>query len=75
MTYKDGEYYGTVSDLPKDAKHKKSLCCFCNTFRNGNEIVFATNTLKNQMVNIVLLDNIAVRIINNVIRILLILIN
>ena len=46
MTYKDGEYYGTVSDLPKDAKHKKSLCCFCNTFRNGNEIVFATNTLK-----------------------------
>lgn len=28
MTYKDGEYYGTVSDLPKDAKHKKSLCCF-----------------------------------------------
>ena len=44
-TYKDGEYYGIVSDLPKDAKHKKSLCCFCNSFRNGDEIVFATNTL------------------------------
>lgn len=46
MTYKDGEYYGIASDLPKDAKHKKSLCCFCNSFRNGDEIVFATNTLK-----------------------------
>lgn len=46
MTYKDGEFYGAVSDLPKDEKHKKSPCCFCNSFRNGDEIVFATNTLK-----------------------------
>lgn len=30
MTYKDGEFYGAVSDLPKEAKHKKSLCCFCH---------------------------------------------
>lgn len=42
----DGEYYGTVSTMPKNSKYKKSLCCFCNNFRNGDEITFVTNSLR-----------------------------
>ncbi len=42
----DGEYYGTVSSMPKNSKYKKSLCCFCNSFRNGDEITFVTNSLR-----------------------------
>lgn len=46
LTVSNGKYYGNVSEISKEIRNKKSLCYFCNSFRDGNEIIFATNTLK-----------------------------
>ncbi|NMA50989.1 MAG: hypothetical protein GX951_03985 [Mollicutes bacterium] len=47
LTYKDGEYYGVVSIIPKNIRIKKNLCCFCKQFRDGDEIMFIQNVLSN----------------------------
>lgn len=47
MTYKNDEYYGLVSTIPKDTRFKKNLCCFCKQFRDGDDIMFIHNVKSN----------------------------
>ena len=43
ITEMDGELVGTVGQVSKNQKNRESLCPFCNRFRKGDEILFATN--------------------------------
>ena len=46
LTYCDGEFIGTVTDMTKRAKNGECLCFVCNRFRKGNEISFISNVSK-----------------------------
>ena len=46
LSFKNGEFYGTVTEIPKERKFKKNLCYICDNFRTGDEIYFVTNTSK-----------------------------
>lgn len=48
LTQIDGEFIANVGQSSKNSNSKETLCCFCNQFRRGDEIMFATTKIGNK---------------------------